>query len=670
MNSSSIQDSFKLFVEPGSLTEVRVLLRSPDNDEERICRNQFYFGREADKVARDLEQFEKNPDCIGCYFVINPIKPDLYAHNKIKWRPPFQTKVDSSKSNDIIRRKWLFIDCDSNRGADLSATDNERSFAVSLSRDIVQSLSLLGFASPVLGDSGNGVHIYYPVDLPNDKIIQSQIKEFLHELSLRFYNQGAKVDPVTFDCQRMGRVYGTIARKGSSTPERPWRKTGILSSGELTEGVRDRNNKAIQTALELWRTQYYDGGDAKSNLDLARLYLEKADGAVSGSNGSGTTFRIACTLLEGFALSEDEAFQAISEWNSKCVPPWEERDLRKKLRDAGERIDRSKIGCLVRKKDKVSLQNDELPKEGSPGKSDATVADLIRMGQSMQWIWPGWIQRGAIVGIAAQPGAGKTRTCADIAKRIYHGMPWPDGTARTLDPQSKVLWLACDNQWGEIATFPEQFGIPPEAIYLNSWGDDPTNGTVLDSIKDFKGLEDRIIRTGVSITFIDTVMNSTTHNTMRPEDGIKFFKPLAEVAMRTNTAIVMVTHLSANNEALGRRIVGQCRQMINLEKIEGEPNNSTKRRMFVSKSNSMIPPELTVTLKSDGADYAYTSGQTPQTSNAAQSKTDTRGLPPIKTWATDLCRSGKISRNLAIYYAKLVGYTDADIEGASKNGSR
>src|SRR5574343_1461674 len=167
MNSYSIQDSFNLFVEPGSLTEVRVLLRSPDNDEERICRNQYYFGRESDRLAKDLDQFEKNPDCIGCYFVINPVKPDLYAHNKIKWRPPFQTKVNSSKSDDIIRRKWILIDCDSNRGADSSATDHERSFAVSLSRDIIQSLALLGFKSPVVGDSGNGVHIYYSVDLPN-----------------------------------------------------------------------------------------------------------------------------------------------------------------------------------------------------------------------------------------------------------------------------------------------------------------------------------------------------------------------------------------------------------------------------------------------------------------------------------------------------------------------
>jgi hypothetical protein len=334
---------------------------------------------------------------------------------------------------------------------------------------------------------------------------------------------------------------------------------------------------------------------------LAKLYLEKADGAVAGSGGHSNTFRIAAVLVEGFGLGRDDAIGLMTEWNHKCQPPWSERDLEKKVDDAIKKIDPSRIGSMVRRKDIEQIQI-EIPKPPS-GTKDATVADLIRLGQSIQWIWPGWIQRGAIVGIAAQPGAGKTRTCADLTKRIYKGMEWPDGCDRTLDKGSKVLWICCDNQWGEIASFPEQFGIPPDSIFLNAWETDPTTGTLLDGPAQFKELEDRIIRTGVCITFVDTVMNSTTHNTMRPEEGVKFFKPLAEIAQRTNTAIVLVTHLSINNEALGRRIVGQCRQMINLEKIDGDPHNSPRRKMFISKSNSVIPNELEVTLKSDGADY-------------------------------------------------------------------
>lgn len=605
MSSYSISDAFRLLVEPGSLTEVRALFRSTENPDERICRNQYYFGREAEKVAQDVSKLDSSDSCIGIYFVINPVNPEHYGRNQSRWRPPFETRVESTVIADVPKRKWLLIDCDSIRGSDESATENERSYALRLGSDVAATLGCLGFSDPIVCDSGNGCHLFYPVDLPNDDKNRELIKSFLNELSNRCYNDGARVDPVTFDCQRMARLYGTTGRKGQSTPERPWRKTGIISHpGAYNASHRAQNNKAISDALEVWSAQnapVSEGSGARPATELAKLYLEKAEGAVAGSGGHSNTFRIACVLVEGFGLSREDAIGLMSEWNHKCQPPWSERELEKKVDDAIKKIDPSRVGSMVRRKDIEQIQI-EIPKPPS-GTKDATVADLIRLGQSIQWIWPGWIQRGAIVGIAAQPGAGKTRTCADLTKRIYKGMEWPDGCDRTLDKGSKVLWICCDNQWGEIASFPEQFGIPPDSIFLNAWETDPTTGTLLDGPSQFKELEDRIIRTGVCITFVDTVMNSTTHNTMRPEEGVKFFKPLAEIAQRTNTAIVLVTHLSINNEALGRRIVGQCRQMINLEKIEGDPHNSPRRKMFISKSNSVIPNELEVTLKSDGADY-------------------------------------------------------------------
>ena len=43
--------------------------------------------------------------------------------------------------------------------------------------------------------------------------------------------------------------------------------------------------------------------------------------------------------------------------------------------------------------------------------------------------------------------------------------------------------------------------------------------------------------------------------------------------------------------------------MISLEKIEGEPNNSPKRKIYISKSNSVFPPELTATMGNSGNEY-------------------------------------------------------------------
>lgn len=69
-------------------------------------------------------------------------------------------------------------------------------------------------------------------------------------------------------------------------------------------------------------------------IDLARLYLEKIPGAVSGSGGHNQTFTAACALVKGFDLSIDEARPLLHEFNARCEPPWTHAELEHKLRQA------------------------------------------------------------------------------------------------------------------------------------------------------------------------------------------------------------------------------------------------------------------------------------------------------------------------------------------------
>lgn len=641
----SVADAVRLLVGPESLTEVRVLLQSADD---RICRNQYYLGAQAEDVSRDVHPLDQLSNCIGIYLIPNPIDQKLIDRNT-KWRKPFITKIPSSNQSNMLSRKWILVDCDSIRPGECSATEAERVAAFDLAENVIASLSVFGFGNPIKADSGNGCHLIYPVEMPPDQPTSQLIKEFLGQLTNRCKVTGAKVDPVTWDSQRMVRLYGTKSRKGESTPERPHRLSGIIDPG--TPNSAGTNTKAFHAALEAWREQdrLLQGEGQRDPVEAARKYVSRIEGAVSGAGGHNKTYRVASLLVEGFGLTDDQAFGVLQGWNASCKPEWSERDLRHKIESARAKADQSKIGHLLVKNQPTTAKQ-TIP--DGVQKTDATVADLIRLGQSLQWLWPGWIQRGVLVGIAAEPGAGKTRFCADIARRVNHALPWPDGTAPTLDRGAKVMWLCCDGQWGEITQFPQQFGIPPEAIYLNSWNLDPTDGTVLDEAKQFKELEDRINRTGVSLVFVDTVMNSTTHNTTRPEEGVKYFKPLAEVAQKTNTTIILVTHLSAGGEALGRRIVGQCRQMISLEKIEGEPHNSPKRKIYVSKSNSVIPPELTATMGNSGNEYA-----------GEALREEVRKVDP-HAWLATYLKSGKKPMDLILIDSKLHGIDGAAFDDA------
>lgn len=71
-----------------------------------------------------------------------------------------------------------------------------------------------------------------------------------------------------------------------------------------------------------------------SEYDRARAYLAKCPGAVSGSGGHGHTFLIASKVVRGFALSVDDAIGLMLEWNTRCSPPWSERDIRRKCEQA------------------------------------------------------------------------------------------------------------------------------------------------------------------------------------------------------------------------------------------------------------------------------------------------------------------------------------------------
>ncbi|MHB2017731.1 MAG: DUF3987 domain-containing protein [Candidatus Xenobia bacterium] len=70
---------------------------------------------------------------------------------------------------------------------------------------------------------------------------------------------------------------------------------------------------------------------APDALDRARAYLASVPPAVQGSGGDQHTFVMACKVVRGFGLSRGDAFSVLSEWNSRCSPPWSDQGLLSKI---------------------------------------------------------------------------------------------------------------------------------------------------------------------------------------------------------------------------------------------------------------------------------------------------------------------------------------------------
>jgi replicative DNA helicase len=78
----------------------------------------------------------------------------------------------------------------------------------------------------------------------------------------------------------------------------------------------------------------------------ASAYIAKMPPAIAGQNGHAATFEAAIMLARGFALSEEQTYRLLCEYNARCVPPWNEKELRHKAKGA-VRSERLSLGFLL-----------------------------------------------------------------------------------------------------------------------------------------------------------------------------------------------------------------------------------------------------------------------------------------------------------------------------------
>ncbi len=77
------------------------------------------------------------------------------------------------------------------------------------------------------------------------------------------------------------------------------------------------------------------GGSSDDNrMERAEAYAGAVPGAVAGSGGHNDTFSLACTLVHGFGLSDNQAIGILRQWNQTCNPPWSNRELQHKVSQA------------------------------------------------------------------------------------------------------------------------------------------------------------------------------------------------------------------------------------------------------------------------------------------------------------------------------------------------
>jgi hypothetical protein len=211
-----IKRAIALLFDPNDVVEVRI-------PKTRVGVVSGYFDNH-DDLSKAIYQADAKYRAGGVYYTLNQINPALLgrSYNRLKERAAYTTA-----DNNVLRRRRLPVDLDPIRPAGISSSDEEHAAAIErariISRDMAKQLD-----RPIIADSGNGAHLLYTVDLPNDEESLGFILGVLTELDRRYSDSVVKIDVTCANAARIWKAYGTMARKGDSIPGRPHRLSKIL----------------------------------------------------------------------------------------------------------------------------------------------------------------------------------------------------------------------------------------------------------------------------------------------------------------------------------------------------------------------------------------------------------------------------------------------------------
>lgn len=269
--SMLVKATLDLLHEPGEVFEVRV----PKTKAGTIS---GYFNDTAKAAALVAKENGRHQ---AIYATVNPIKSALLARNENKLEFGSQTTTTDS---EIERRRWFLLDLDPLRPAGISSTDGEVAQARDLATDIVDWLTSIGWPEPLIAESGNGIHVMYRVDEPNDDASRVDFEMASKMLASIWSTDKIVVDTTSFNASRVWKIYGTISAKGSSTEDRPHRVAKIIKvpeGGVFTLVTREQLDTVARPLRDAKSDEFRDM-TGEFILDMVKWLTDRGQTVTSG----------------------------------------------------------------------------------------------------------------------------------------------------------------------------------------------------------------------------------------------------------------------------------------------------------------------------------------------------------------------------------------------------
>lgn len=204
---------------------------------------------------------------------------------------------------EIEQVNFLFIDIDSKKAAKgQSATDKELASSELLMVKLSEFLDNNRINKQIKIMSGNGYHLLIPIDVENVKSAVEINKTILKILNAKFSNENAKVDKGVFNPSRLGKLVGTVASKGTSTPERPHRVSRIISTPNDSVAISEEVLKKFINDHEEILGNVTQGEVGMTFTEASSNYSTQPIDVRLWLDSHGLTYRVKDGDVKGFEI--------------------------------------------------------------------------------------------------------------------------------------------------------------------------------------------------------------------------------------------------------------------------------------------------------------------------------------------------------------------------------
>lgn len=386
---------------------------------------------------------------------------------------------------------------------------------------------------------------------------------------------------------RSGAVYARVEGTEQWTPK-------LLSS--LTTLPDDLQLAADKPPAVPYVDRQFFGGD-HDKLKRAEAWMAKRDAAVAGQGGDAWTFVTAANLTRDFDLPDHMAWSLLCEWNQRCQPPWGERELTEKFKNAqrygksqqGAKLDDPLYALAPRFEAKDPPATPTAP--SVPGVPDlgTTVPDLGTLDwidadglvsmdkvqrQPLDFLIFPWILRREITLFAGFGGDGKSFGAAAIAAATTGG---PQIPGMAVETTGKVLFFSAEDDVDTILQPRLSFaGCDMSMIKAFPMHE---HGFIFDE-HHFARLDGYLAAHRPVLLVIDPIVSFLPAGVdMAQANHVRaVLDRLRQVARKHDVAVLVIAHLSKSGDVYGSvDFKNRARSVL---KVYKDPENSD--RMFIA----------------------------------------------------------------------------------------